>query len=321
MDNRKIIEINSYIDDMRGILFGELTDFKFYHGLGALELNSVNNDIFSDDNYDDEMLDDSNHKDALDEYKYELAEFFENLKKYDLKKYKFVISLIYHDQFLMLDDDEEKMFEDGISISEEIDDVLVCNPDILYNMTELFLSFNELSYFNKRKIYINTKDKDQYLNNIFPYHYFDKLYFTVFYDENSLIKIFNDYMLLNYNESVLDACNEVINTIQLLYNFDPDNYYNLMKPLLEKYYKHTMYKEKNGKLDEENELLINNIRNCDLEVLLSDLASNSYFLEDIVFELYNDTYVYSDSYKKKVDSLYNEDSNKNVKIKLKKGDV
>lgn len=329
MNDDILIEIDGYIDKLRENLQGIFTDIK--HNFGILNLSDDygqenddefnNNDFEQEDaDYDEEILTEEAQREL--EYQDFIIKAFSKLRETNYEQYKFLISFLYHDYCLSINDEKEleshlNRLIKKYSNFEEIDAFLHDHKDYYVDFLEGFLNFSEMAYLEKRETFIDSSNIDKYLNKIFPLHYLDKLYYILPYNKQTLISIFEKYQITIFRELKVDAFSETISLITDLYYYDMNNYFNLMTSLLENYYKYNSYPNSYKILDKKNTELMAKITNWDLEPLLAEISQDYQFLEIIVDELYNDEYVYSDEYKTAVNLYYNNKTKAKVKNKLK----
>lgn len=314
MNDDILIEVDGYIDELRESLQGIFTDIQYNFGI----LN-LSNDYEQEDDNDEEIL----TKGAQKEFDYQnfIIEVFSRLRKVDYKNYKFLISLLYHDYCMSINDEKElehllnKLINNNHNF-KDIDELLQNNKAYYIDFLEGFLNFSEMPYLDKRGTFIDSNNIDKHLNKIFPLHYLDKLYYILPYNKQRLISIFEKYQITISREYKVDAFSEIISLIADLYYYDMNNYFNLMTSLLENYYKYNSYPNSYKTLDKKNIELMAKITNWDLEPLLDEISQDYQFLEIVVDELYNDEYVYSDEYKKNVNLYYSKVEDK-VKNKIK----
>lgn len=263
------------------------------------------------------------------EQKYETAtiQFFSLLKNKNHKQYRLLLSIMYHDFCLDVTshkshflDDEREIFYDIKSQATTIDkleNVVEKNPTLIFDFNVHFLHYFNLFYFDKRKSMIDNHDLDKYLQTIFPLHYLDKFYYTFPYTISSLTNIFKGFEKFSAPIAQHYSIDKTIGILGALYYSDPDNYYSLMIPLLQKYYSYTLYKSHENKMDNSNNELMEKIKNSDLEVLLTEIVEQPEFLKNVILELYNDTYLYTDKFKKNAEDNYQINTEQSVKQKLK----
>lgn len=321
MKDNTVIEVSGYIDELRENLQGIFTDVKYNYNVLDLDDDFDQEYIEGDEFYYDEEILTEEAQNEYEEYESFIIEKFNDLRKADFKQYKFLISLIYHDYCLSINDESklELIFNSLIKTNSnfnQLDLFLQKNKIYYIDFLEGFLRFSEMTYFDKRSIFIDSDNIDKYLHNIFPLHYIDKLYYVLPYTNRTLILIFEKYQVKQFEELKEDAFYEIIDTITSLYECDAENYFDLMIPLLEEYYKYNSYEDNYNKLDDNNKKLMDKIKKEDLEPLLSDIAENDQFLQSIITEFYNYNYEYSEEYKNKVNTFYNTKKDK-IKSKLK----
>ena len=252
--------------------------------------------------YDD---DDPEKEEEYQQYSEELAIMFQNLKKSNYKLYVFVLTLLYHDYILGVSNKKDPLYdvleEHMNHVRSNVDDIeslleyLEDNTDFYTDLVEEFIEFNENTYFEKRKIYLNSKD-DSYLFKIFPNHIIDKLYYVISYTEEDLMSYFI--------EEGMSAVGVIISLLQNLYKVDENNFNKLIEPLIYKYYKNFRYKKDINESDKDNDELLTLIENKDIEEIKKEIIGSIDFLEYIILEFYNDSFVYDEERKSKVEKEY-----------------
>ncbi len=250
--------------------------------------------------------DDSEKEEEYQQYSEELTIMFQNLKKSNYKLYVFVLTLLYHDYILGVSNKKDPLhdvLEEHMNhVRSNVDDVeslleyLEENPDFYTDLVEEFIEFNENTYFEKRKIYLKAKDEDSYLLKIFPQHIIDKLYYVITYTEEDLKSYFV--------EEGMSAVGVIISLLQNLYKVDKDNFNKLIEPLIYKYYKNFRYKKDINESDQDNDELLSLIENKDIEQIKKEIIGSIDFLEYIILEFYNDSFVYDEERKNKVEKEY-----------------
>ena len=250
--------------------------------------------------------DDDEKEEEYEQYTDELIKLFENLKNTNYKLYVLVVSLLYHDYILESNDKKDSLhnvLEEHMNyVRSNVEDIktlieyLGDNDDFYTDLVERFIDFNENTYFEKREIYLKAKDEDSYLLKIFPQHIIDKLYYVITYTEEDLKSYFV--------EEGMSAVGVIISLLQNLYKVDKDNFNKLIEPLIYKYYKNFRYKKDINESDQDNDELLSLIENKDIEQIKKEIIGSIDFLEYIILEFYNDSFVYDEERKNKVEKEY-----------------
>ena len=256
----------------------------------------------------DEEVDfsDSGKEEDYEKYEKELSNCFNNLKCSNYKYYLFVISILYHDYVLSLQDEDDPLndilCEEYLCAKEEVtnlkslEEYLDNNEQFYSDIVEGFLEFNQYGYFEKRKRFLETRVLDNYLNTIFPPHLLDKFYYIINYTEEDFMSYFM--------EEGMSAVGIIIVLLQNLYHTDKDNFDKLIEPLIYKYYKNFSYKREIKESDKDNDLLLELIEKKDIDLVKNEIINSNDYLEYVLLEFYNDSFVYDENYKKKVDDTY-----------------
>ena len=141
------------------------------------------------------------------------------------------------------------------------------------------------------------------------------------YDFESLnsinVELFNKNLKYNEEEAKKKSVSEISSTLHSLYYSDPDNYYDLMLPIIKEYYKNMLFKSKYYKVDNTNDELLNKIEKWDLEYLMAEIGENFTFQEILILELYDSIYNYTDTFKSEANSNYINNCKPKIKQKLK----
>ena len=174
-----------------------------------------------------------------------------------------------------------------------------------------------MSYFNKRKLFLDNKDLNDYLKKFFPYHYIEGFCYTCRYTPEDIKILFNKNLKYNEEEAKKKSVSEISSTLHSLYYSDPDNYYDLMLPIIKEYYKNMLFKSKYYKVDNTNDELLNKIEKWDLEYLMAEIGENFTFQEILILELYDSIYNYTDTFKSEANSNYINNCKPKIKQKLK----
>lgn len=255
---------------------------------------------------DEEVDFDDCGKEEYEEYEEDLINHFSALRNNNYNHYLLIITLLYHDYILSLQDDtdplKEVLYEEFEKAREEINDIksldeyLQNNTQFYSDIVEGFLNFYEYEYFEKRKTYLKSKKIDKYLFKVFPPHLIDKLYYVITYTEEDLMTYFE--------EDGMSAIGVIISLLQNLYQADKENFNKLIEPLIYKYYKNFNYKREKNESDECNDELLKLIEDEDTEVIKEKVINNMDYLENILLEFYNNSFVYDEKYKEEVDNNY-----------------
>ena len=256
----------------------------------------------------DEYVDitDSDNEEDYEKYEEDLSHYFYNLKQRNHSHYQLVISILYHDYVLAIQDKNDPMRDildeeyqtakEKVYDVESLEEYLEENGQFYSDIVQGFLDFHQCDYFEKRERFLRTKSLDKYLNGVFPPHLLDKLYYIISYTEEDLMSYFV--------EDGISAIGTIISVLQNLYHVDKNNFDKLIEPLIYKYYKNFNYKKELKKSDEDNDRLLELIEKEDIDSLKKKIVETIDYLEYILLEFYNDSFVYDEEYKKKVDNTY-----------------
>jgi len=249
---------------------------------------------------------DSDNEEDYEDYREDLFNCFNELKHHNHSYYQLVISILYHDYVLAIHDkndpmrdvlDEEyQIVKEKVSDMKSLEEYLEDNEEFYSEIVEGFLDFCQCDYFEKRERFLETKSLDKYLKGIFSPHFLDKFYYVISYTEEDLMS----YLA----EDGIDAIGAIISVLQNLYQVDKDNFDRLIKPLIYKYYKNFIYKKELKESDKDNDRLLELIEKEDIDSLKMKIVGTIDYLEYILLEFYNDSFIYDVDYKEKVDSTY-----------------
>lgn len=286
------VEVLSFYDDLRD-------EFKELFDRIKKKYKIDEDDTISED--------DPEREERYQLYEEEVIKTLENLRNKNFKLYKDLVRLFYHDYCIIVQDEDDELYEvnqeqflEAKSEIYDLDTLLIYlqeNRDFICDLVANFLDFTETDYFSKRKILLETKDLDRYLFKIFPGHIIDKMYYTIPYTIDDLRRYF-------YEED-MNAVGIIISLLQNLYMVDRDNFDKLMNEMLRIYYKNSSYKKQTGICDLDNKILLSKIEKEDLSKIKADIIHSMDDLENILLELYNDTFVYDKNYKEDVNREYN----------------
>lgn len=256
----------------------------------------------------DEYVDtsDNGKEEEYEKYEEDLFCYFDSLKQNNYKHYQLIISILYHDYVLSIQDKNDPMRDildeeyqrarEKVNDVESLEEYLDDNEQFYSDMVEGFLEFHQCDYFEKRERFLETKELDKYLTKVFPLHILDKLYYVITLTEEDLMSYFV--------EDGMSAIGIIISALQNLYHFDKNNFDKLIKPLIYKYYKNFNYKRELNESDEDNDQLLELIEKEDVKIIKEKIINSIDYLEYILLEFYNDSFVYDDEYKKKVNDTY-----------------
>lgn len=343
MKDYYIEEVESCLNDYRDNIYGFFTDIRYQFGIDGSNLPEEEPETIKMDEKEYELNNEENPyndmEEELDEEETEedmddVAEKYQNysefilslmkqIKGYKKEQYEFMMLTMYHDTCIILNDFDNKFYklnreifkelEAKVKTKEELFELIESDFCYLADIISFFIDFCGLDYFSKRKLMIDSYDLDKYLNKIYPLHILDKFYYTMPYTENTLIKVFDDNMFLEKNGITGNPINQVAITLNDLYYSDPNNYYELMIPLISNYYKYALYNQ--NKYDTEKEL-VNKIEEWDISILLTEVVNDMKFMEQIVAEFYNHNYVYDDVYKNIAQEIYDKKISSAIRKKL-----
>lgn len=262
-----------------------------------------------------------------EEYEGALLLVFQKMKIRNYKEYKLLLGMFYHD-FCLINNNEEndfyneekQIFEEFKSSVKNINDLLnqiETVPSYICDFVSSFEEFQKMPYFNKRKLFLDNKDLNDYLKKFFPYHYIEGFYYTCRYTKENIKILFDKNLKYNEEEAKKKSVSEISSTLHSLYYSDPDNYYDLMLPIIKEYYKNMLFKSKYYKVDNTNDELLNKIEKWDLEYVMAEIGENFTFQEILILELYDSIYNYTDTFKSEANSNYINNCKPKIKQKLK----
>ena len=113
-----------------------------------------------------------------EEYEGALLLVFQKMKIKNYKEYKLLLGMFYHD-FCLINNNEEndfyneekQIFEEFKSSVKNMNDLLnqiETVPSYICDFISSFEEFQKMSYFNKRKLFLDNKDLNDYLKKFFP---------------------------------------------------------------------------------------------------------------------------------------------------------
>ncbi len=316
MKEVKKVEVNDILSKFREKIQGHYTDLKVQYDLVELDDYDIKKEeidkefVDECDNSDDE---DENLEEELDRqeqlqiaFDEKVTEELKELKKKNFKLYEKIITLLYHDYVLVVRDEyniyykeDQELFEENksrINSKEDLFNFLDERDDFYSDLISYFCSFAEMPYFKKRELFLKSNSLDKYLTNIFPLHILDKLYHTIEYTKDDLVSYFI--------ESDINAIGTIIELLRGLAEHDENNYHKLMTELIETYYKNYIYKQKQNQSEELADTIIKKIEEDDIDNFIEEAKDNIDILEALSLEYYNDSMIYKDDYKEKVNNLY-----------------
>lgn len=171
--------------------------------------------------------------------------YFYMLKKTNYQLYKNIVGLIASDHYKVLKDlscsgeitNEDFYYIDlyeNLLDQDELISIIEEEPAIMLELIYCANEFNDCDYFEKRKYYLNCKDKLDVLIKLSPFGLFDYLYYCQKYDISMLREIYNEQLAM-YNDKD-EAINTLIFNLEELFRMDIDNYKELVADLLDNYY-------------------------------------------------------------------------------------
>lgn len=184
------------------------------------------------------MIDEQNNKAIL--------YYFYKMRSYNYDLYKNIIGLLASDHYKIInylqlsnqgvkEDDTYITLYESLSSQDELVTLIEEEPFIILEIINYINEFSSYDYFEKRQIYLKCKDKLDVLINLSPYSALDYLYYCQKYDINILKIIYKEQLEIYDNDKNI-AINNLIATLEELFNIDVDNYKELMSDLLRQYY-------------------------------------------------------------------------------------
>lgn len=252
-------------------------------------------------------VDDHDHEEEYAMYEEEIITKLENLKSNNIQQYLLVISMLYHDYILSVENKKDPLYsvlqEQFESVKEQVGSLkdlyqyLEENREFHSDLVEEFMEFSEMDFFERRERFLETKELDRYLTTIFPPHLIDKFYHVITYTEEDLMSYFV--------EEDMAAVGVIISLLQNLSKVDTNNFDKLIEPLIYKYYKNFSYKKSLGESDKDNDELLELIEKEDIGTIKDRIVNCIDYLEYIILEFYNDSFIYNEEYKEEVNKNYN----------------
>lgn len=204
-------------------------------------------------------------------YAKKIYEVFDNLKKNDPKTYLSFLATVFSDYYKMLytmqkqgklslEDEGSLIFFSSVKNINNLRLEITLMPDALVDMVDKSLVFNELSFFEKRKIFSQSKEKNAYIQRINPAHILDQIYYCKSYDPDLFISMYNDFMAKHKNDDKEVAKDLALESLSSLYEelkiYDPNNQQKLGYAMIRDYYIYKKYEEKNNKPSIDDKLII-----------------------------------------------------------------
>lgn len=317
----ELVEVITKIDDYRSKyaqFFSVVEDAYFDK---KSEIEEMCTYSYEDDDVETSFVDEEKLMEYNDVAVKVLTDVFDTIKEKDAKEYDFLLRLMYHDYIMMLEyegdltpEEKEKLdeieFDDDSEIIGSLDELkLEIEKDAKYYLILIgyFIRFNDLDFYEIRKLFYDNEKKDKYLTKIFPCHIIDKLYFTRTITSNELINEFE------HGESF--AQTEIIRKLQTLQFYDKKNYDMLVCEVLENFYKNASYKRSEGMCEDVNYNLLTLMETGNIDLLKENITGEFNSLKCLIQELYNDKKIYDEEFKEKANSYYLEHGKK-VKEKI-----
>lgn len=171
--------------------------------------------------------------------------YFYMLSKSNYGFYKNVVGLIASDHYKILknsnynDELNDEAFYfinlyESISSQDELISIIEEEPFVLLELLHWTSEFNNCDYFEKRKYYLNCKDKLDVLIKLSSFSTLDFLYHCQKYDMNTIKSIYKEQLNM-YNDKD-EAINTLIFNLEELFRSDINNYKELVADLLDNYY-------------------------------------------------------------------------------------
>lgn len=312
--NNIIVEVINCLDDYRNIFDNIFSDIRDKFGLleESHEDISVNEDQFI-----------SNQQN----YENYINRLFNQIKNIDKNFYTFLITMLYHDQCIMLNTADDDYRNDNLELLNELKDKVKTSDDLinliendytyLMDMIVFFLDFCKLNYYEKRKKILSCNDINNYLQKIYKFNIIDTLYYTKKIYLEDLVKMYNDSSFLNFFGKNINPMNFCVRNIQNLFYSDIENSYELVVSLLNKSYKYLLYEYEIKRINNNITFNLNNlVKNKDLEMISYEVINNDDYLSLILKYFYEEEFKYDDKYKEQVELFYNLKDNEKIKRKL-----
>lgn len=250
-------------------------------------------------------------------------EFIENIKMTDATFYNFIIGLCFIDSYRILidkknlkslDENEKNNFE----IYEQINDM----DDLIFNIEKYPSIMSSIIYAPIKINQFNTKGRAIILSNLDPQYISKFNHFNYFEQYNMFKERTSEEFIIMYLNSSTKEKNEtiynIINILDLLYQYNLPNFYKLIVDMIKVYYRYKkVLQHTNPELTFGiDEMIIKLIETKSLNDIVYELSCNTDMLSILVEDFLN----YSTDQSIAVgwiDSIYKKIVSKDIKIKLK----
>lgn len=281
--------------------------------------------------------------DSEDEEVEELTEKLENyelgiyrlLKQLNLKyhkQYELLVTMMYHDECLILNDKDSEYKKDNIELLKELKGKIKTKQDLfklvdndftyVHDLITFFCDFCELEYFDKRKLIIDSKTLNPYLQKIYNLNFIDVLYYTKKFNVADLIVMYKDLKHLQRIGIKYNLLNEVTAKVQDLNATDLDNAYELANSLINISYKYLLYDAGHNNMNGQKEKIFELINDKKQELVFDFILNDQKLLKQVLAYVYGDLFTYDYFFKELVADYYNLKDNsefiKKFKITSKK---
>lgn len=336
--DEKFVEILSFLDDRRDVYYELFSKIRmnynfenFYDDFTPEKYGVKENEIIKL-MYNEDFLNDISNQliDTQVEYENNIKTLMNDLKNKNKNEYELLITMMYHDQCILLNTCDVlfkdvnlevlKELMDKIKTKEDLFKIVEEDESILHDMIVFFIDFYEYDYFDKRKKILESKNLNSYFKKIYDYNLIDVLYYTKKYNIADLVLMCKDIDFINGYRFNCDVIDELSGKMSDLYYSDVDNAFELMTSLINKNYKYLLYDVDHKNSDDLKNKLYDIINEFDLENICSKIYNNDLYLNQIIKYFYYDYFLYDSYFKEDVDKYFvSKNTDKfNKKFKVKK---
>ncbi len=231
----------------------------------------------------------------------------------------FTTSYVYnYDKYLKYLEEE---YEDRIGLYETLSSprkiIEVMSKNDFLNLCDDVCAFEELSFFGKKTIFINAKDKQDWLKGIFPPYLIDVLFYKNTYDEK---RIMDDYFH-RYKNNGGDLITAVecsvfceIESLKKLKCADYNNYRYIILEILKDYYCYIKFLVSTNKQpNDDKKNIVFQIEN-NLERFFEKVSNDEELLDKVLSEYV----LYNISSHEQIVAFYDKEPQGNMLVKVAK---
>lgn len=266
-----------------------------------------------------------------------VAQTMEELKEKNTRIFKNFLGVIFADYYKMLyskkidgktTDEEEGslIFFDSLRSIESLYQEVEILPELLIDFVNHSLEFNSLNYFEKREIFIKTKDKNDFLQRICPGHFLDQLFHCQRYDTDKFLSIYDSFLkqVKDSNDKTKERMkNTAIETLTSTYEelkvYDFTNIEKLGYAMIRDFYTFKKYQASQFNLSDDDAFAIESLETLSFRDL--DILTKYYDETGITKTVIKGFIEYNtetdEKYKEKAKDYLKNNTPDNLKIKLR----